>query len=101
MSVISIYFINSLKLLLLNTKVHNFLYVLKRLRLIRSLTKLLYWFIEQFGIQGPESYLYTSKSNCLDVDGIDDTKDYEETLVVYIMLFFVANCIIYFNNVFS
>ncbi|CAG8455158.1 9930_t:CDS:10 [Scutellospora calospora] len=35
---------------------------------------------EQFGIQGPESYLYTSKSGCLDVDGIDDTKDYSETL---------------------
>ncbi|CAI2171731.1 17217_t:CDS:10 [Funneliformis geosporum] len=35
---------------------------------------------EQFGIQGPESYLYTSKSNCLDVDGIDDNNDYSETL---------------------
>ncbi|CAG8658065.1 4828_t:CDS:10, partial [Gigaspora rosea] len=35
---------------------------------------------EQFGIQGPESYLYTCKSGCLDVDGIDDTKDYSETL---------------------
>lgn len=37
--------------------------------------------IEQFGIQGPESYLYTSKSGCLDVDGIDDVKDSSETLV--------------------
>ncbi|CAG8480151.1 6505_t:CDS:10, partial [Dentiscutata heterogama] len=35
---------------------------------------------EQFGIQGPESYLYTCKSGCLDVDGIDDTKDYSETI---------------------
>ncbi|CAB4474879.1 hypothetical protein RhiirA5_351135 [Rhizophagus irregularis] len=35
---------------------------------------------EQFGIQGPESYLYTSKSDCLDVDGIDDVEDFEETL---------------------
>ncbi|CAG8569898.1 1649_t:CDS:10, partial [Racocetra fulgida] len=35
---------------------------------------------DQFGIQGPESYLYTCKSGCLDVDGIDDTKDYSETL---------------------
>ncbi|CAG8461797.1 11157_t:CDS:10 [Acaulospora colombiana] len=35
---------------------------------------------EQFGIQGPESYLYTSKSQCLDVDGIDDAKDYSDTL---------------------
>ncbi|CAG8541360.1 16426_t:CDS:10, partial [Acaulospora morrowiae] len=35
---------------------------------------------EQFGIQGPESYLYTSRSQCLDVDGIDDSKDYSDTL---------------------
>jgi myosin-1 len=36
---------------------------------------------ETFGIQGPEAYAYTSISNCLDVPGIDDTKDFEETLV--------------------
>ncbi|RHZ46743.1 hypothetical protein Glove_606g141 [Diversispora epigaea] len=35
---------------------------------------------EQFGIEGPESYLYTNKSGCLDVDGIDDIKDNDETL---------------------
>ncbi|KAI8097112.1 P-loop containing nucleoside triphosphate hydrolase protein [Halteromyces radiatus] len=35
---------------------------------------------EQFGLQGPESFLYTSKSNCLNVDGIDDIKDYQETV---------------------
>ncbi|KAM3585942.1 class II myosin [Umbelopsis sp. WA50703] len=35
---------------------------------------------EQFGLQGPESYLYTSKSGCLDVDGIDDVQDYQETI---------------------
>ncbi|KAI8331545.1 P-loop containing nucleoside triphosphate hydrolase protein [Chlamydoabsidia padenii] len=35
---------------------------------------------EQFGLQGPESFLYTSKSNCLNVDGIDDVKDYQETV---------------------
>ena len=36
---------------------------------------------EAFGIQGPEAYAYTSLSNCLDVPGIDDVKDFEETLV--------------------
>ncbi|CAO3623672.1 unnamed protein product [Cunninghamella echinulata] len=35
---------------------------------------------ETFGLQGPESYLYTSKSNCLEVDGIDDVKDFNDTL---------------------
>lgn len=33
-----------------------------------------------FGIQGPETYLYTNKSKCFDVDGIDDTKDFADTL---------------------
>jgi myosin-1 len=33
-----------------------------------------------YGIQKPETYLYTSKSKCLDVDGIDDLTDYQETL---------------------
>ena len=36
---------------------------------------------EMFGIQGPEAYAYTSLSNCLDVPGIDDAKDFVETLV--------------------
>jgi hypothetical protein len=36
---------------------------------------------EQFGIQGPDSYLYTSRSGCLEVDGIDDNHDFKETLV--------------------
>ncbi|GAB5592085.1 class II myosin [Umbelopsis nana] len=35
---------------------------------------------EQFGLQGPESYLYTSRSGCLDVDGIDDVQDFQETI---------------------
>jgi myosin I len=35
---------------------------------------------EMFGLQGPESYLYTSRSNCLSVPGIDDTVDWRETL---------------------
>ncbi|CAO3653052.1 unnamed protein product [Cunninghamella blakesleeana] len=35
---------------------------------------------EQYGLQGPESFLYTSKSNCLDVDGIDDVKEFGDTI---------------------
>ncbi|KAI8075059.1 P-loop containing nucleoside triphosphate hydrolase protein [Gongronella butleri] len=35
---------------------------------------------EQFGLQGPESYLYTSQSKCLDVDGIDDRQDFQQTV---------------------
>lgn len=33
-----------------------------------------------YGIQKPETYLYTSKSQCLDVDGIDDLAEYRDTL---------------------
>jgi hypothetical protein len=36
--------------------------------------------VENFGIQGPESYVYTSKSGCLDVASIDDKEDFAETL---------------------
>ncbi|KAJ3489600.1 hypothetical protein NLI96_g2030 [Meripilus lineatus] len=35
---------------------------------------------EAYGIQGPESYAYTNMSNCLEVPGIDDVKDFEETI---------------------
>ncbi|KAK7695052.1 class II myosin [Cerrena zonata] len=35
---------------------------------------------EAYGIQGPEAYAYTSVSNCLDVAGIDDTQDFDETI---------------------
>ncbi|OZJ01921.1 Myosin-1, partial [Bifiguratus adelaidae] len=35
---------------------------------------------EQFGLQGPESYLYTSRSGCLDVAGINDVSDFGETI---------------------
>ncbi|KAF9507018.1 hypothetical protein BS47DRAFT_1373992 [Hydnum rufescens UP504] len=35
---------------------------------------------EMFGLQGPESYAYTSRSNCLEVQGIDDVADFNETL---------------------
>ncbi|KAI9316719.1 P-loop containing nucleoside triphosphate hydrolase protein [Dichotomocladium elegans] len=33
-----------------------------------------------YGLQGPESYLYTSRSGCLDVEGIDDVAEYAETI---------------------
>jgi len=35
---------------------------------------------QEFGVQGPETYLYTSRSKCLNVDGVDDLNDYAETL---------------------
>lgn len=35
---------------------------------------------EMFGLQGPEAYVYTSASNCLDVSDIDDVEDYQETI---------------------
>ncbi|KAF2756601.1 hypothetical protein EJ05DRAFT_532504 [Pseudovirgaria hyperparasitica] len=35
---------------------------------------------QNFGIQEPSSYLYTSKSKCLDVDGIDDHAEFKDTL---------------------
>ncbi|KAJ7040318.1 P-loop containing nucleoside triphosphate hydrolase protein [Mycena alexandri] len=35
---------------------------------------------ESFGLQGPEAYVYTSQSNCLDVADIDDVEDYQETI---------------------
>lgn len=38
-------------------------------------------FTEAFGIQTPDAYAYTSVSNCLEVPGIDDAQDFEETLV--------------------
>ncbi|KAH8102399.1 P-loop containing nucleoside triphosphate hydrolase protein [Cristinia sonorae] len=35
---------------------------------------------EAYGIQTPDAYAYTSISNCLDVPGIDDVKDFDETI---------------------
>jgi myosin-1 len=35
---------------------------------------------EQFGVQTPESYLYTSRSKCYNVDGIDDMADFADTI---------------------
>lgn len=35
---------------------------------------------QSFGIQQPNTYAYTSRSKCLDVEGIDDLADWNETL---------------------
>lgn len=35
---------------------------------------------ESFGVQKPESYTYTSRSKCFNVDGIDDAADFRDTL---------------------
>ncbi|KAK0198806.1 P-loop containing nucleoside triphosphate hydrolase protein [Armillaria mellea] len=35
---------------------------------------------EAFGLQGPEAYAYTSLSNCLEVQDINDSHDYSETI---------------------
>lgn len=33
-----------------------------------------------FGIQGPETYVYTSAAKCVNAEGIDDAKDFQETV---------------------
>ncbi|KAG8905402.1 class II myosin, partial [Tulasnella sp. 403] len=35
---------------------------------------------EAFGLQGPEAYAITSRSNCLEVEGIDDVRDWHDTI---------------------
>ncbi|KAL9581096.1 MAG: hypothetical protein Q9212_004105 [Teloschistes hypoglaucus] len=35
---------------------------------------------ELFGIQPPQSYVYTSRSKCFDVPGMDDASDFKDTL---------------------
>lgn len=35
---------------------------------------------EAFGLQGPDAYVYTSRAGCLDVAGINDEKDFSETI---------------------
>lgn len=37
--------------------------------------------VEALGLQGPEAYAYTSRSGCLDVQDVDDIKDFTETIV--------------------
>lgn len=36
--------------------------------------------LELFGVQQPQSYIYTSKSKCYDVAGIDDAADFRDTM---------------------
>ncbi|KAI9445062.1 P-loop containing nucleoside triphosphate hydrolase protein [Lactarius indigo] len=43
---------------------------------------------EAFGLQGPEAYAYTSLSNCLEVEGINDNNDFADTLVCPISDFY-------------
>lgn len=35
---------------------------------------------QMFGIQGPETYVYTSAAHCIDAEGINDGKDFQDTL---------------------
>jgi len=35
---------------------------------------------DSFGVQQPQSYSYTSRSKCFDVQGIDDSAEFEDTL---------------------
>lgn len=35
---------------------------------------------DQYGVQEPDKYLYTSKSKCFNVDGINDLAEYQDTL---------------------
>ena len=50
----------------------------KIIEVYRNVTFLL--IIDRFGVQPPESYLYTSKSKCYNADGIDDYQDFASTL---------------------
>ena len=47
-----------------------------------------YVVLDYFGIQDPTAYAYTANSNCLEVEGIDDVKDFAETLVNDITIVF-------------
>lgn len=35
---------------------------------------------EAYGIQGPETYIYTSAARCIDVNGINDTNDFRDVI---------------------
>lgn len=37
-------------------------------------------YAQMFGIQGPETYIYTSAAKCVSADGIDDGRDLQETI---------------------
>lgn len=40
----------------------------------------IFFFPELFGVQQPSSYVYTSRSKCLDVSGMDDRIDFQDTM---------------------
>ncbi|CAK9441219.1 uncharacterized protein LODBEIA_P50880 [Lodderomyces beijingensis] len=35
---------------------------------------------QSFGVQGPETYVYTSAAKCITVEGVDDGRDFQDTL---------------------
>ncbi|KAJ5218083.1 Myosin-1 [Penicillium cinerascens] len=41
---------------------------------------------DNFGIQQPQSYLYTSRSKCFDVPGVDDVAEFQDTLAAMKMI---------------
>lgn len=51
-----------------------------RLNIALPLANDCFFFADNFGIQQPQSYLYTSRSKCFDVQGIDDASDFNDTL---------------------
>ena len=64
---------------------------------------------ERFGIQAPEAYTYTSRSRTPSVQGVDDVKDFQETLKVMDVIgmseaekdniFRMLSCILWLGNV--
>lgn len=40
---------------------------------------------ESFGLQGPDSYAYTSMSNCLEVQDVDDVKEFHDTIASLVL----------------
>lgn len=72
MSVTSTSSTNSLRVLRMNKGVSSS---------TSSNSQMLSVFADAFGLQGPETYTYTSMSNCLEVQDIDDVKDYAQTIV--------------------
>jgi myosin I len=53
---------------------------------------------EMFGLQGPEAYAYTSLSNCLEVQDVDDEKDYGDTIVRKNQLLLLHSPLIFYQR---
>lgn len=75
------------------TAAHITNYLLEKQRVVQQITNernfhIFYQFTkncppqyqQMFGIQGPETYIYTSAARCTHADGIDDSKDFAGTL---------------------